>query len=148
MKFKKRNKKQKKSCLSGTFFAASLRRLSKSSEGPNIFSTLCAPPDRGAPMEAATSVPAVWSIFHECIECDQGEEVYGGTSLLSRRLQCQVQAGFRTILSTDHPTFLPTCSLVYVSIIIYPAEILPLRHSLASLALQVPYYSIYVLSLH
>ena len=38
-------------------------------------------------------------------------------------------------------------SLVYVSIILFPASIFPLRHSLASLALQVPCDSIHVFSL-
>ena len=51
------------------------------------------------------------------------------------------------IVQLYHPNFPPTCSLVHLSFSLYPADIFPLRHSLAYLVLQVPYYSIYIFSL-
>ena len=48
--------------------------------------------------------------------------------------------GYSTIMSTYHPTFPLTCSLVYLSFILCPANTVPLRHSLASRVWQVHLY--------
>ena len=50
---------------------------------------------------------------------------------------------YSRFLSINHPQFCPpTCSLVYLSIISYPANVVPLRPSLASLAEQVQLHSL------
>ena len=54
---------------------------------------------------------------------------------------------YSTALSNYHPILPPTCSLVHLSIILYPANILTLCYSLASLAWQVHLYSFWSLLL-
>ena len=50
----------------------------------------------------------------------------------------------RSVLSIYLHTSPPNCSRVYLSIILQPPDILPKHQSLASLALRVPCYSLYV----
>ena len=56
-------------------------------------------------------------------------------------------AGCSTTLFIYHPNCPPICSLVHLSIILNPTNILPIHHGLANLALQVACDTLYVYSL-
>ena len=69
--------------------------------------------------------------------------LYGEKVVLARRLQCYLGIGtvqfYPSIIISIFP---PAGSLVYLSIFLYPANMVPLRHRLASLAWQVHLHSL------
>ena len=89
-----------------------------------------------------SSFVALYNILYRYFS-KQGEKTKWRVSCTGSAVPVLARQRYSRFLSINHPHICPpTCSLVYLSIISYPANVVPLRPSLASLAEQVQLHSL------